>query len=612
MRTLFCVAVLSILPSCSSQQKSYSSQSLEKVVVLGLNDFHGSLEQRTEKTIEFSGKKASTYQDGGAAVFASYVKILKKVHGSRLLVVDAGDEWQGSLDSNLERGATVVQFFNRIGVSVAAIGNHEFDFGVEPAHPQYGNDLRGAMKTRFLEANYPYVAANIYKKGTNIREEFPNTTPTKIFKIGKLKVGVIGLSTTFTPETTRYDSVSDLDFRNLRDETLDQTKLLREQGADIVIVTTHAGVTCDPAHGESIFDNKVRRKNDPNGDCKDYDELYRFLNNIPKGTVDLVVSGHTHTILHHWINGTPVIQGEAFNHYFNVVTLTYDHESKRVVPELTEIEGPVPVCDKVFKNLGHCNGKLPAPNEGRGALIPAQFHGQTITPDPEIEKFLKPLFEKTKFVKSKIIGVAARTINHSRWNESEFGNFYTDVIRAKVGADIAIMNSGGIRDSIGEGMINFDKIFRALPFDNYISRIEMTGKELDLLFRLANNGSHGVFQISGLTIKMIDLKKDAPANDLNGDGKIEYWEVNRILEIRDEKGNLLDDNKIYVVATVDYLAKGGDNLGWIMNQIPKSRIKIDAAGAPRDALVDYFKKHSPVNTKSKPLKDPRKPRIILI
>lgn len=612
MRTLLCVAVLSILSSCSSSPKVYPQNALEKIVILGINDFHGSLEQRTEKTIESDGKKATIYQDGGAAVFASFVKILKKEQGEKLLVVDAGDEWQGSLDSNLERGSTVVQFFNRIGVNVAAIGNHEFDFGSEPGHPLYGNDLRGAMKKRFTEAKYPYVAANIYKKGTKNREEFPNTTPTKIFQIGKVKVGVIGLSTTFTPETTRYDAVTDLEFRNLKDETLEQSKNLRNQGADIIIVTTHAGVTCDPALGESIYENRVRRSNAPQGECRDYDELYRYLDSIPQGTVDLVVSGHTHTILHHWINGTPVIQAGAFNHYFNIATLTYDHESKKVVPELTEIEGPVPVCDKVFKNLGHCNGKLPAPNEGRGSLVTAQFHGKPIIPDSEIEQFLKPLFEKTKAVKSKIIGHAARTITHTRWEESEFGNFYTDIIREKTHADIGIMNSGGIRDSIDEGSISFDKIFRALPFDNTIARIEMTGKELGLFFRLANNGSHGVFQVSGLTIKMIDLTKEAPADDINGDGKIEHWEVNRILEIRDEKGNLIDENKTYVVATVDYLAKGGDNLGWIMNQIPKNRMKIDAAGAPRDAIIDYLKKHSPVNTKAKPLKNPKKPRIILV
>ena len=545
-------------------------------------------------------------------MFASFVKILKKEYGPKLLVVDAGDEWQGSLDSNLERGATVVQFFNRIGVNVAAIGNHEFDFGQEPDHPKYGSDIRGSMKKRFEEAKYPYVAANIYKKGTDTREEFPNTTPTKIFQVGTLKVGVIGLSTTFTPETTRYDAVADLYFRNLKDETLEQSKILRSQGAEIIIVTTHAGVTCDPAIGESIFDNKVRTKKSPNGGCRDYDELYQFLTQIPPGTVDLVVSGHTHTILHHWINGTPVIQGGAFNHYFNTATLTYDHESGRVVPELTEVEGPIPVCEKVFKNLGHCNGKLPAPNEGRGPLITARFHGTEINQDLETKNFLQPLFERTKKVKSQVIGHAARTINHTRWEESEFGNLYTDIIREKIHADIGIMNSGGIRDSIDEGPITFDKVYRSLPFDNSIARIEMTGSEVKQFFRVANSGSHGVFQVSGVRVKMIDIRKPAPKADVNGDGVTELWESERVIDVTDENGKPLDANKVYVVATVDYLAKGGDNLGGFMKKLGPAKIKIDAALAPRDAVVEYLKKHNPVNTKSKPLKDPKRPRIILI
>lgn len=610
-RFMICVSLI-CLSSCSSSPKPYNPQTMEKITILGMNDFHGSLAPRTEKTYENPGKKSTTYQDGGASTFASFVKILKKERGPSLLVVDAGDEWQGTLDSNLERGITVVQFFNRIGVNVAAIGNHEFDFGFEPNHVKYSIDKRGSMKKRFEEANYPYVAANIYKKDTDKREEFPNWAPSKIFPVGGLKVGVIGLSTQFTPETTRYDYVDDLDFTSLRDATLEQASLLRSQGAQVIVVTTHAGLNCEPELGASIYDNKIRTPRDPAGRCMEYDEITKYLESMPRGTVDLVVSGHTHTIIHHWVNGTPVIQGQAYNHYFNLAHLVYDHEEGKVRPELTEIEGPIPVCEKVFKNLGHCNGKLPVPLQGRGELVTQIFHGTPITRDPDTEAFLKPHFAKTEKIKSRVIGRAELPIRHTRWEESDYGNLYTDIIREKLHADIGLMNSGGIRDSIDDGPITYDQIFRTLPFENTITRIEMTGRQLKLLLRIANNGSHGVFQVSGITVKMIALNKPAPSSDLDGNGVIEHWETNRILEVRDESGLLIDDEKTYIVATVDYLAKGGDNLSWLMNQIPSQKIRVDAAGAPRDAVIEYLMKHNPINTKKKPLKNPSKPRTIQV
>jgi 5'-nucleotidase len=586
------------VPTLESQSEDAKTSKLETIVIFGTNDIHGTLTPSIEKSREAPGVPSITYESGGVAMISAYFKRLKTEYQDRLIWLDGGDQFQGSLESNTQGGKPMVDFFNRFGLVSSAVGNHEFDFGLS------------TLKTRMSEAHYPYLAANIRDRNSEEIAPFPNTLPSQIFKVGNLKVGVIGLSTLDTPTTTRAINVQTLTFDELKSSTLREAQLLRNKGAQIVVITAHAGGRCDSG-GPDLASSRIRKPSDTQGLCNDQDEMAKLLNSIPTGTIDAVVAGHTHTIMHHWIAGVPVVQGAAFGRYVNLIYLTYDWNKKKVRPEYSKIEGPIPVCSQVFKNQQDCDGAKPAPKEGRGPLVETQFHGSVIHPDPKMEAFLEPILKKAGVEKNRPIGTAARPLEHRRLEESELGDVIADAMRSAAKTDIAYMNPGGVRAPIEMGTITYGAAFRSLPFDNTVVVIHLTGRELKTFIQIAQNGHRGFGSISGLRLRLIDTSSDAPFEDHDGTGRQELWKTNRLLEIRMDDGSPLIPDKMYTLATSDFLVTGGDDFGWFMTQIPASRKNLATDVIARDALVSYIQSNSPLNTAKHPIIDPEHPRLKL-
>jgi 5'-nucleotidase len=329
--------------------------------------------------------------------------------------------------------------------------------------------------------------------------------------------------------------------------------------------------------------------------------------------VDAVVAGHSHQVVHHWVAGVPVIEGGAMARYFNLIYLTVDRRSGKLIKDRTRIEGPIPVCAAVFRNQGDCDGDRPAPENGRGALVTPIFHGKKISQDPETLALLKSAFERAETAKKRVVGKAARVIEHERFKESSLGNLVADAIRAAGKADVALVNSGGIRAPLPEGEITYGDVFRTLPFENYVSSLQLTGKQLKLLLRVAQSGSRGFPPLSGMRLKLIDLAYDAPASDLNSDRRIEPWEVNRLLQVevqRDGKWETVKDDRTYRLATIDFLVRGGDDWAWVIGQVSKERIHLDHGIVMRDALISHINELGELNPSAKPLVDPAQPRLV--
>ncbi len=117
------------------------------LTIIGTNDLHGAL----ERLPIFAG-------------FVANVRAARAADGGGVLLLDGGDMFQGTLESNLGEGADVVRAYNQLGYAAAAIGNHEFDFG--PAGPRVTvasaeDDAHGALKARAAEARFPFVSSNI-------------------------------------------------------------------------------------------------------------------------------------------------------------------------------------------------------------------------------------------------------------------------------------------------------------------------------------------------------------------------------------------------------------------------------------------------------------------
>jgi 5'-nucleotidase len=584
-----------------SQDKVFQTlQDTTTLVLLGTNDVHGALapEEATTKDAE-----ATPYFKGGVTYFASQIKLLKQQWGNQLLILDGGDQFQGSLDSNLLYGSPITQWMNSIGVTAASIGNHEFDFGAGPTPPNTPNtndnrgasrDLRAILKKRISEAKFPYLAANI-------DPPIPGSIPFTILERQGIKIGLFGLTTTDTPQTTRFENVADLKFKELKSTSLKTIAAMKAQGADIIILVTHAGLFCESRSKIGVikhdYNGYIHSPDSPQGPCSN-DEITRLLNELPQGTIDAVVSGHTHSIVHHWINGTPVIQSGTRNQYFHLMYLPIDLKTKKVIHPQVKIEGPIPICPKVFAKQHDCNGDRPAPKNGRGSLVSPQFRGVTVTEDAETNALLAPIFAQTAQLKNQPVITLSHPLDHERKTESPLGNVIADAIRDNLQADVAFVNPGGIRANFKSGLITYNDVFRTLPFDNTVSLLSLNGKELKLLLEIIESGARGFYPTSGLALKVIDTKYEAPARDLDGNGQEETWEIDRLIQaqlatsLQNKNAlNEINDHQTYHVATLDFLANGGDGLKWFMNQIPPSRKKIIAGGLVRDVTADYLRRH---------------------
>src|SRR5215213_4498182 len=130
------------------------------VVIVHTTDIHGWFNGHVE-TPQGGGTGVVW---GGLPTLSSYIQALREENPGRVVVLDSGDMFQGTLESNLFEGAAVVRGYNRIGYAAAAIGNHEFDFGplgdaVVPRKP--GDDPLGALKRNAQLAMFPFLSANM-------------------------------------------------------------------------------------------------------------------------------------------------------------------------------------------------------------------------------------------------------------------------------------------------------------------------------------------------------------------------------------------------------------------------------------------------------------------
>jgi 2',3'-cyclic-nucleotide 2'-phosphodiesterase (5'-nucleotidase family) len=128
---------------------------------------------------------------------------------------------------------------------------------------------------------------------------------------------------------------------------LEGSRKLREGGANAVILVSHMGNDCNADYTRGYWEESTFQQST----CSPTDEMSLLLNAIPQGTIDGVVQGHRHKFSHHFINGVPVMGTINGGYYFNIMYLFF--YDKKIYNKA--IDGPWPVCEKVFSNLGRCN-----------------------------------------------------------------------------------------------------------------------------------------------------------------------------------------------------------------------------------------------------------------
>lgn len=550
------------VPSRTTEMREARATEPVHVVIVGTTDVHGWFNGHIE-----------TPQGGGAGVLwgglpalASYVDAIRKENDNRVVLVDSGDMFQGTLESNMFEGEAVVRGYNALGYSAAAVGNHEFDFG--PVGPDAiarkpGDDELGALKRNAGIARFPFLSANMIEKATGKTPSWAK--PYTIVRSGGAKIGIIGLSTPDTPNVTMAANVIALEFTDPVAATINAAKELRAQGVDAIVVTAHIGGRCT-------------KNDEPHSiqSCDRQQEAMELLEALPAGTIDAFFAGHTHSQMRHYVNGVPAAQGLAYSREFSAIDLWIDVDKDKVVK--SDIRPLTMLCSFVYEGTDQCDPRNAPAN---AKLIPRTFLGTTITPDAKVAATVEPFLKRVAAKRDEKLGVAATaTLKRTYTGESPLGNVIADAVREASGAEIAVMNSGGIRSDLPAGELTYGDIFAVSPFDNYPAVVIMTADQIAEMMRLTTSGSRGILQVSGIRYT-IDMAKDA-----DKDPAVR----NRIASVTLPDGSPLDPNHLYTVVMPDFLAAGGDGLMDLMKTIPKDRVQIFYARPIRDTLVDVLKK----------------------
>src|SRR5881409_4136749 len=357
--------------------------------VLAINDLHGALEPQTWP---WSGGRAV----GGAPALKAWFDTLSRACHCTTVRLDGGDEMQGTLLSNVGYGRAAVAALNAFGIDAAAIGNHEFDWSVD------------TLRARMAEAHYRFLAANITDSAGTARPDWAE--PFTVIVRGGVRAAVIGLALPATPETTAPRNVRGLAFGDGARAVRRVLPQARAAG-DYVIVVAHVGAFCD-GDGSAA----------PLGPAACHGEIIDLARGLDSGSVDLIVSGHTHSLVNTVVNGIPIVQARSSGAGIAVVDFVRVSGAGGARREArARIE--TPFADRIRLDPALVN-----------ALRLSQASVSVITDRPVVR-----------------FGAELRRTGA----EYGLGRLIADAQRNIAKADIALVNNGGIRADVAAGLATY-------------------------------------------------------------------------------------------------------------------------------------------------------------
>jgi len=556
-----CLAALSLVaPSTRAADGGASASgraALVTISIVGTNDLHGHIDALPRLGGYIANLRRARARDGGGVV-----------------LLDAGDMFQGTLESNMTEGAAVVRAYNVLKYDAAAIGNHEFDFGpVGPATAPGGpaDDPRGALKARAAEAHFPFLAANLIDTATGAAPAWRNVTGTTMVEVAGVKVGIIGLANAGTAFITLPANFAGLRALPLAPAVIAAAKDLRRRGATAIIVVAHVGGSC------TRF-----TPSDDLSSCASDGEIFQLARALPGGTVDAIVAGHTHAGIAHRVAGIPIIEtydkGHGFGRIDLLVDLFRDRTRSKALPAVVDA--------RIFPPQA-----VPKP----GLPFGGSYEGAPLTPDAEVVAAIAPALAAARARRDAPLGVTvARPIAPSYDAESALGNLFTDLMRAaRPKADVALTTGGSIRAQLPAGALTYGQLYEAIPFDDRFVTLAITGADLAALVARNLERAGGIVSLSGVR-----------ATAACAAGAVE-------VTLARPDGKPVGPGERLTIVTSEFLATGGG--GFFPDQLRRRAAATTDDGPPiRDAMADVLrarKTKTPIDPANPPLHDPAHPRL---
>jgi len=468
----------------------------KEIVILSINDFHGSLAP--------AGKNA------GAVKLVDALKTEKAKNPEGTIIVSGGDNYQGSAMSNLMYGEPVSAVFKEMGIELSAVGNHEFDWGVD------------RISKWAEDGGFDFVCTNIYDIRTN--EPVDWAEPFVIIEKEGVKVGFIGLATPETAYKTLKANVVNYEFRDPVEVITEWVPKVKDAGADIIIALTHLG---------SFQDKEGNITGEAAALCA-------------VDGVDAVVSAHTHQSVCGLVNGKPLVQAYKYGRSFAKVTFIFDENNKLVSAE--------PFLDHLYERA------------------------DTLKDDANMLAVYEKYEDELNPVLGKVLGRTTVDLDHDRYaGPSLLGEWSCDIMKDKVGVQIAMTNGGGLRVPVPAGEITAGKLYEVMPFDNTLYTMKLSGADVKANIEHGiMNDDIGWIQISGVRVT---YNSEAEAG-------------NRITSMVLEDGTVVEMDKYYTVVTNDFMFTGGDNYNF-----ENAKDGLDTFIPIRDAMMDAVEKAGVISPK---------------
>src|SRR5512138_846173 len=517
-RPLLIALCLALCASSLSAQRS----STVTISVIATTDLHGGVLARGDR--------------GGLALLGGYVRNVRAARmrdGGGVLLVDSGDMFQGTLESNLDEGAAVIAAYNVLGYAAAAIGNHEFDYG--PAGPEEtpqtpGEDPRGALKARAAAARFPLLAANTLDNSTGQPVAWTNVKPSTIVTIRGVKVGLIGVTTPDTPALTIAANVVGLTFAPLVPVIAREAASLRTRGATVVIVLAHAGGRC----------TRVDNPEDLSS-CDQMAEIVGVARQLPAGLVDMIAAGHTHQAMAQNMSGIAIVEAYSNGRSFSRVDFTVERSTGRLAGK--HILPTQDVCGRQDPATHKCDPAVPSVG-----VVPARYENRLVRPDAAIAAAIAPAVRKAVRVKSEPIGVVLEMpfARGDQQFETAIADLVADGTLASVpGADVALSNGGSLRTDLPAGPLTYGSIYELYPFDNRLVTLRLTGAQLTRIIAYNLERKEPPFELLPIAGFRVDARCD---------GNMIRVELTRT------SGCAIRPDDQLTVATSDFIAGGGDGI----------------------------------------------------
>ena len=392
--------------------------------VLHVNDLHSRIEP-----ISAFGSTCSAEDNAAGECFGGVARLYTKVNelrdairaaGGNVIVLDAGDQFQGSLMYTTYKGAVEAEFMNAIGFDAMAVGNHEFDDGPEKL-------------AEFVDVvEFPVISGNLDLSQSNLlKDKVQNHI---VLEVGGEKIGIISALATDTVETSSPGP--NVIFQDEIESLKADVEALQAEGVTKIIALTHTGLP------------------------KDID----IAAAVPG--LDAIVGGHSHTYLSSsdparqgayptWVSqddGTlvPVVQAGAYSKYLGHLELTFDDAGNLVYAggDTIVLDASVEENPEIVARVAELGGPI------------EELKAQVVGNAAEMIE-------------------GDRTV--CRAVECPMGNLVADAMLDRVkdqGVTIAIQNGGGLRASIDAGEITMGEVLTVLPFQNTLATFEATGQTI--------------------------------------------------------------------------------------------------------------------------------------